>query len=58
MIDNCIICFTNTYVINNAAAQRKVPRAHLQLHRAPKRNGTNPDALRLRVAPAAPASGV
>src|SRR5882762_5727861 len=39
MTDNRIICFTSTCMIENAAAQRKVPGARLQLHRAPKGSG-------------------
>src|SRR6266850_5827196 len=52
MANNCITCFTNSCMINNAAAQRKVPGAHLQLHRAPKRSGLGGSgALPERAAP-------
>jgi hypothetical protein len=37
MTDNCMISLQNDCIIENAAAQRKVPGAHVLLHREPKR---------------------
>jgi len=37
MTDNCMICLQNACIVKNAAAQRKVPGAHVLLHREPKR---------------------
>jgi hypothetical protein len=37
MTDNCMISLQIDCIIKNAAAQRKVPGAHVLLHREPKR---------------------
>jgi hypothetical protein len=48
MTDNCMISLQNYCILKNAAAQRKVPGAHVLLHREPKR-ATQLPAPRARV---------
>jgi hypothetical protein len=48
MTDNCMISLQTDCIIKNAAAQRKVPGAHVLLHREPKR-ATQLPAPRARV---------